>query len=305
MPFGILVSALAGAYLARRATEPIKAMADAAQAIDDAHLDQRLPVVGDDEMAHLGKTFNGMVARLERSFADLTRSLEDQKRFVADASHELKTPLARARLATTAALSQSVSEAELLEALRTADAGIGSVTQLVHQLLDLARSERPADQFRVAADIGDVIREVRRAYGDACEIEIAISAAPATVRASRDDLSRAVSNLIDNAMRYGDPPVEISTVQRNGQIGIRVRDHGPGVDPIDLPNLGKRFFRPDQARSRSSGGAGLGLAIVKATAEKWGGNFEIGLASGGGLEATIFLPIAASSSSNPNSGPIS
>jgi len=301
-PLAILASAIAGAYLARRAIEPIQAMATAAHAIDDAHLDQRLPVVGDDEMASLGEAFNGMVSRLERSFSDLNTALEDQKRFVADASHELKTPLARARLATTSALSQDLTEAELLDALRTADAGIGSVTQLVHQLLDLARSERPVEEYASPeTDLTSLVREAGQAYG----IAVGDLGGRTAVRAAHDDLSRALSNLLDNAIRYGSPPVEISIVRQPGLLGISVRDHGPGVDPADVPNLGKRFFRPDEARTRESGGAGLGLAIVKATTEKWGGRLEIGLPADGGLKSTILFPTTDTSSSNPNNDSLS
>jgi signal transduction histidine kinase len=290
-PLAILVSAVAGAFLARRAIEPIEAVTNAARAIDDAHLDMRIPVKGDDELARLGETFNGMVDRLEASFGRVNAALEDQKRFVADASHELKTPLARARLATSAALSQDLSREELTSALRVADQGIASVTHLVHQLLDLARQERSAVSGE-RIDLVECVREATTKQPDPVQLQVQVPAQPVWINADPLPLQRAIENLIENALLHGQPPVGVRLQSVDADAVLVVRDHGQGVADDHLPHLGKRFFRPDDSRTVDTGGAGLGLAIVKATVERLGGKFEVRNEPDGGLSVSLIIPLS-------------
>ena len=248
--------------LTGRALRPLQTLAEGAEVIErrgDPSL--RLPGSGDgrtpDEVARLADTLNRMLAALERS-------REGERRFVADASHELRNPLAALR-GNAEYLARHGADAEALADLR-ADAD--RLSRLVDELLVLARED--------AAAVPDA--EVRL---DA----IALAAANGRVRASAPDavvvrgdaeaLERALQNLVSNALAYGpaDGPVDVSVTRNGGEVRLTVTDAGPGIPPDRAEAATTRFWRGDDARAQP--GSGLGLALVRATAERHGGRLEI------------------------------
>lgn len=297
VPLGLALAALSGWFLAGRALGPVRRATRAASELDERRLDTRLPVEGDDELAELANTFNGMLERLQTSFAERTAlvarleaALERQRRFVADASHELKTPLARLKLTTSAGLEQDTTPGELRESLKIADRSANAMADLVERLLLLARAEG-ASPAREEVDLLELARSTAEAYpGTQVEGE------PCVCRGDAGDLGRAIANLLDNARRAsGDGGGVTVRVQRSSDgCRLKVEDDGPGIPAEHLSHLGERFYRVDAARSRRDGGSGLGLAIVRAIAEAHGGRLEIESEVGAGTSATIFLPDPAS-----------
>jgi|LauGreDrversion4_2_1035121.scaffolds.fasta_scaffold161322_2 two-component system OmpR family sensor kinase len=300
LPFGVIVSALIGAFLAERALSPIRRVVTAASSISGANLGVRLESTSSDELGRLSGTFNAMLDRLQSSFEErdvanrrLQANLDAQKQFVADASHELRTPLARLRLTTSGALQQDSDPQELREALEIADKAGISMTRLVEQLLALARLEQQPELSEESCSVRDALDEaqsVLQALTPGLSIE---SKASAHVRGNASDLARAVINLVDNARRHSSPGAQIlvSTTLRGGSAVISVRDNGVGISAEHLERLGERFYRADEHRNRRDGGAGLGLSITRAIVERSGGSMKIASQVGSGTVVELHLPI--------------
>ena len=299
-PLAMLIAGLIGGFLADQAIRPVSKVTAAAAKISDKDLTLRLIVSGDDELAKLAKTFNEMVERLNLSFAQrdvlnthLERALEEQKRFVADASHELRTPLARLRLVTSATLSQHSTEEEMREALQVADKAAESMTKLITQLLVLARQDATAYEVELKPiSLCPLLEDAAKTGGAGSEIPVKVECGSAIqVLAESADLSRAISNLVENACRYSNPGSEVIVAarQNQGEVEVIVRDFGKGIPPEHLPHLTERFYRVEASRARKDGGCGLGLAITKAIIERMNGKFLIESQVGKGTTCRIFL----------------
>ncbi|HET8822158.1 MAG TPA: HAMP domain-containing sensor histidine kinase [Thermoleophilaceae bacterium] len=270
---GVALGAALAAGVARTALAPIghftRRTEELAGAPDPS---QRIDAGRGDELGRLARSFNQTLDSLERS-------VEAQRQLVADASHELRTPIASLR-----ANIQTLEHDERLppperENLR-ADivAELDELTALVADIVELARGTKPAelaDEVRLDEIVRDVAARARaRSNGVAIEI----AAEPTVVRGEPARIQRAVSNLLDNALKWspGGSTVEIDVADG----GLSVRDHGPGFAEIDLPHVFERFYRADTARSMP--GSGLGLAIVRQAAEAHGGEARASNAPGGG-----------------------
>jgi two-component system sensor histidine kinase MprB len=212
--------------------------------------------------------------------------LTAQRQLVADASHELRTPLttARARLETLERHPE-LSADERQEMLRSASSELEEMTTLIEELVALARGDAQAPEFepvrldRVAADVVAVAhRRTGRTFHSRLE--------PSTVQGSPNDLTRAVANLMDNALKWSPSDTAIDVDVARG--AISVRDRGPGIEAADRPHVFDRFYRAAAARTRP--GSGLGLAIVKQVAEAHGGNAHVAAAADGGSVFVISLP---------------
>jgi signal transduction histidine kinase len=291
----VLLAAAVGAYLLAAGTlRPVERMRARAAAITAENLDQRLPVPASrDEISRLGETFNDLLARLHTA-------LRQEQQFVADASHELRTPLSLLTTELELALRRPRSQPELIAALRSALAETDRLSRLAQDLLLLARTDtslpHPAPApagagTRVRPALATAVARYRTTHPGTdltvhCPHDV-------WVRADSDDLDRAVTNLIDNALRHGAPPITVraTTVRpRRGRaaVVIQVRDHGTGFDPGFLPRAFDRFTRTDHARTGH--GTGLGLAITAALARSHHGNVEAANHPDGGAVLTLTLP---------------
>jgi two-component system sensor histidine kinase MprB len=260
---GIAVAAVLGALVARTALAPVSRFTRRTEAlVGDPDLSHRLEVRGNDELGRLARSFNEALAALERS-------VESQRHLVADASHELRTPMASLR-----ANIQILDQAQNLppaerEALR-ADilSELDQLTALVGDIVELARGAAPSegdDDVRLDLIASALVERYTRRAGNG--VQFATSLDETVVRGDPERISRAVSNLIDNAVKWTAPGSTVDV--RVGDGGITVRDHGPGFADEDLPHLFDRFYRSSTARGKP--GSGLGLAIVRQTAEAHGG----------------------------------
>ena len=231
----------------------------------------------DDEIDRLGAAFNTMLAALESS-------REAQRQLVADASHELRTPLTSIRTnIEVLGRAKDLPEAERAEVVAAASAQLEELTLLVGDLIDLARDGRPA-----ADEIEDV-RLDEIVYESAARINggrVQVDSEPTLVRGNRTRLARAVSNLIDNAIKYSPDGSPVEVTVRGGEVAVR--DHGPGIAPEDLPHVFDRFYRAPS--SRSTPGSGLGLAIVRQVAEAHHGTATAEPAEGGGTRLLLRVP---------------
>ena len=287
----VLLAAGLGAYgLAAAALRPVERMRARAAAITAEAPEQRLPVpAARDEISRLGLTFNDLLARLHGA-------LERERRFVADASHELRTPLSLLTTELELALHRPRTTAELTAALGSALEETGRLSRLAQDLLLLARTDQTTTRPGQATEVRPLLESVIARYHTGLgEREVILDCAPGlVVHTDRDDLDRAVSNLIDNALGHGRPPIIILACAASGEqpdtVTIAVGDHGPGFDPAFLPRAFDRFTRADDART--GGGTGLGLAIVAALARRNGGHATAANHPDGGATVTLTLPSA-------------
>jgi two-component system sensor histidine kinase MprB len=285
---GVGLAAGLGLLVARGTLAPVVRLTAAAEHVAGTQdLSGRLDVrARGDELDRLGTAFNTMLAALERSRAA-------QRQLVADASHELRTPLTSVR-ANIDALGQArdVAVEERDAIVASARGQLEELTVLVGDLVDLARDDVPEiEREDVRLDLL-VAEAVDRARAHAPGHEFALAADETLVHGSPARLYRAVSNLLDNAVKWSPPAGAIEVTVGAG--GVTVRDHGPGFAPGDLPHVFERFYRAPDARGLP--GSGLGLAIVRQAAEAHGGRATARNAPGGG--AMLELALAERSQSS-------
>ena len=270
---GVAIGAALAALVARTALAPIGRFTRRTEELaGEQDPSQRIEEGGSDELGRLAASFNATLDSLERS-------VEAQRQLVADASHELRTPIASLRANVQTLEHDERLPAAEREALR-ADivAELDELTALVADIVELARGAKtgePVDDVRVDEIVTGVAARARtRANG----VAIRVSAEPTVVRGEPERIQRAVSNLIDNALKWspGDGTVEVELA--DGELSVR--DHGPGFAEADLPHVFDRFYRADSARALP--GSGLGLAIVRQAAEAHGGTATASNAPGGG-----------------------
>jgi two-component system sensor histidine kinase MprB len=285
---GVVLAALLGRIAARIVLAPLAEVTQTAQVIGETDdLSRRLAVHADDEVGQLATRFNEMLQRLEHSRAALDESVRAQRQLVADASHELRTPVTSLRTNIEVLLAGSTLDDEDRDRL-LADVVEQSeeLSALVSDLIELARGDLPAggsEEVRLDRVVEECLARARRNSPD---IEFVERLEPVVVEGVPDRLARAVNNLLDNAARHGAPvgPVEVAV----DQSGVRVRDHGHGIPPADLPYVFDRFYRGENSRGRQ--GSGLGLAIVRQVARSHGGEVAAANAPDGGALFTLTLP---------------
>lgn len=290
---GIGLFALAGAagayWIARRSLAPVRRLSQLAQSIEAKTLNRRLPLDGpQDEVKELAEAFNKMLERLESSF-------EQQSRFVSDAAHELRTPLATLR-ANIEVLQHdpNANVADYREMTVVLERSLSRMEKLVEDLLILARGEKEVrtEMVNLSDLIVCVVQDVEPlAQSHRINIDLNLTD-QVTVRADFHLLGRAVSNLLENGVRYNRPggSVTLTVQRRNKGVVISVEDTGIGISPEDQPHVFERFYRADQSRARHSGGAGLGLSIAKHIVQLHGGHIHMTSIPGTGSIFTIWLP---------------
>ena len=294
----ILVGAvLVGYWLAGTSLRPVQGIMDEVEAISDGRsLHRRLAVpLSGDEMARLALTVNGMLARLEQSFGSLHR-------FTADASHELKTPLMVLRAGVERALVHPGIAPEVLPALDETLAQINRMTEMVESLLTLARADEGRAPLALeACDLRDLVEDVAETAGMLGESAgvAAVHSMPATaVRLAVDPhrIREMLLNMVTNAIKYTPRggTVSLALEEEDDSVIFTVRDSGIGIAAGDLPHIFERFWRADQARTRTGQrpGVGLGLAITKWIVEAHGGSITVQSRPGRGSIFTVRLPKA-------------
>jgi heavy metal sensor kinase len=291
IPLTILLTGAGGYLLARRSLEPVVAMSSQASRIGAENLGSRLTVRNpSDELGRLATSFNELLDRLNASF-------ERQKRFVADASHELRTPVAILCGETEVTLGKDArTEQEYRESLAILAAEAKRLKRIVEDLFTLARADagqHPLDRAEFYLDelIAECVRNVRT-LASAKNIAVSCNALKeAPIRADESLLRRMLLNLLDNAIKYtpAGGTVVVRCAERNGNYELSVEDSGPGIPAELQPKIFERFFRVDKARSRAEsdgGGAGLGLSIASWIASVHGGELRLARSS---TEGSVFI----------------
>lgn len=293
----LLLSFLGSYWLAGFAFTPIKKMTNTARHIEAGDLHERVPVPRTkDELQTLALTFNSMIARLEKSFAR-------QRRFVADAAHELRTPVAAIRSMTDIVLEREtpVEREEYVSVLRDINTEAERLGHLISDLLVLARSDEnevafehePVRLDQLARDVISTMEILATEKGIRLEVQ-----ADEPVRVTGDEvrLIQVMMNLMDNAINYtndgGTIRITVQAEQENAR--LMVSDTGSGIAPEHLPHIFERFYRVDPARSRTAGGTGLGLAIVDWIVRAHQGSIAVESQVGKGTTFTVTLPLAKS-----------
>ena len=286
-PMALILATGLGYLLAGAGLRAVEAMRTRAARVSADAPGERLPVPATgDELQRLGETLNEMLARLEAT-------IEREREFVADAGHELRTPLALMRAELDYALHYADTEQELRSAIRTASDETDRLVALAGALLLIASSDRGQLALRLEpTDVGELIDSVRQRFAwRAEELGRPLTApppeAPITLQADRLRLEQALGNLVDNALRHGSGTVQITTERAGDDIELHVSDEGPGFAPELLPRAFERFSRGDP--QRAGGGSGLGLAIVRTIAEAHGGTASAVETDGAGARLSLRL----------------
>jgi two-component system OmpR family sensor kinase len=286
-PVALLLASLAAYGVAAAALKPVEAMRSRAAKISAAEPDRRLPVPPThDEVARLGTTLNEMLERLGEA-------LEHERAFVADASHELRTPLAILRTELELALAAGRTPQELRAALASAAEETDRLTQLSEDLLTIAQTERGELPLRLARlSLAETFDGVGRRFSHRAEDggrAIEVNAPPSlALEADRLRLDQAIGSMVDNALRYGAGPIDLVAREVDGSVEIHVLDRGEGFSEEFLGRAFERFSRA--SASSRDGGSGLGLAIVRTVARAHGGNAHAANRPGGGADVWLTLP---------------
>ena len=264
-----------GMVLAKALTRNTSVLLRAIRKVREGEYSHRVEPRGRDEMAQLADEFNQLTGRLQTTE-------EVRRRFVSDASHELKTPLASIRLLTDSILQNPNVD---MDTVREFVADIGEeadrLTRISERLLTLTRLDAGAEREREPVELGAVVEKVAhmlRPLADAVSVELSCRLEPAcALLATEDDLYQVAFNLMENAIKYNLPGgrVDVTVCRRGDRVALIVADTGVGIPAEDMPKIFDRFYRVDKARSRAAGGTGLGLSIARDTARLHGGDIAV------------------------------
>jgi two-component system, OmpR family, sensor kinase len=286
-PIALLLASLAGYGATAAALRPVEAMRRRAATISATDPGERLPVPeASDELRRLGETLNETLARLEAA-------LERERRFVDDAAHELRTPLAAHKIELEVAQRYASDERELRAAIASAATEIDRLIQLAEDLLVVARSEEgdlilAAERVPVGAMFDAVVERFgARAAEDGRDFELDVDGA-VTVAGDRLRIEQALTSMVDNALRYGGGEIRLWARPAGGMVELHVSDAGRGFPEEFITRAFERFSRADEARTH--GGTGLGLAIVETIARAHGGTAHARNSPGGGADVWIEVP---------------
>lgn len=280
----LLLSLLGAAVIVGFVNRPLSRLSRATQALARGDTPAPLPESGPEEIRRMNTNFNRMVEELDRAEAD--RAL-----MLAGISHDLRTPLARLRLEIELSGASQASRDAIEE-------DVGQIDRTIGQFMEYARPTSASDKVHNVSDLVSELIERERSHTEALGGTLTAEVMPDLwSRIAAPDLQRAVSNLVENARRYGHSPeepckIDISVKPQGANVVIEVSDNGPGIKPEDVPRLLRPFTRGSDART-DAGGAGLGLAIVRRLLQRAGGTLHLVLrAKGRGLTARITLPSA-------------
>jgi heavy metal sensor kinase len=291
IPVALLVAAAGGYLLARKSLGPVTMMSLKARQIGAETLDDRIEIGNErDELGFLAATLNGLLERLQLAF-------ESQRRFMADASHELRTPIAIIQGEADVALARDRDAVDYRESIEVMQRAARKLTRIVQNLFLLARGD--AGRYPTSITrfyVGDVVADCVRGMQSVAQARgVALtSSAPEdmVIVADEELINRLVLNLVENAVKFtpegGRVHVDVQT--ESGACAIRVTDTGIGIPPADQERIFERFFRGDRARPQNAGGAGLGLPIARWITEVHGGELQLEHSDAGGSVFVARLP---------------
>jgi len=294
IPVVLLVAAAGGWWMSGRALQPVDQIIETARSIGEQSLARRLPVPStEDEMQRLSETLNQMLGRIESAFRRVTE-------FTADASHELRTPVALVRTTAELALRKPRSVEEYQRALAEVHAESIRTTGLIEDLLTLARADAgKAVLERQEVDLVSLVREAgqqgrKLAQAKNLSFRTELPDQPVPILGDAGALRRLLLIVIDNGVKYT-PQGEIAVRLRidGGAAEMEVTDTGLGIEKADLPHIFERFYRSDKSRNREFGGSGLGLSIAKWIVESHHGSVEVSSEPDRGSTFTVRLPLVA------------
>jgi heavy metal sensor kinase len=282
--------ALGGWWIARRALAPVERMTSRADRIGIEDLAARIPEPRwRDEVGHLARTLNAMLARLQQG-------VQARERLIADVSHELRAPLAAIRSELEVSLRHDALDGDARAAVASAREETVRMSGIVENLLTLARlDESGLELLHARLELRQVADEAAVSYRAAAEsagVDVVVEGEPFTLLGDRERLRQVIGNLIDNAIRFAPrgSAVDVCVWSLNGEAGVKVVDRGPGVPAADRARIFERFARRDAARSRGAGGAGLGLAICREIVHAHGGRIWVQDGDGAGSMFVVALP---------------
>jgi signal transduction histidine kinase len=279
---GLLAGLLLALAIARSLARPLSRLATTARRLGDGDLSARAGrLEGGSEVHELAGSFDEMAARLERT-------VRAQREFVANASHQLRTPLTGIKLRLEAGIAESEDEGVRTQ-LRAADTEVDRLAQIIERLLTMATQIEEGTVPR--ADLGDAVGRAAQRWDERASTSVSTSheGAGLEVVADPDDVDQVLDVLLDNALTHGRGPIEVTATAADGRAVLRVADHGPGIPADELARVADRFFR---GRGATPGGSGLGLAIARELAERWGGGLDV-RSTGDGTRVDVWFPIAA------------
>lgn len=289
---GLLTSIIFAFFISRSLTSPIKSISQTARRFARGDYAIRTAATDDSEIGRLGCTLNSM--------AESLASIEQNRReFLANVSHELKTPVASVQALTEALIDDIVPQEQKLTFLNSILTANKRMNRLIHDLLDLSRLE--AGEVSAVLETIDLRVFVQDQLGKhplltnrKINVQLDFGEGDLKVFADPDRLNQVISNLMSNAWRYAPAQSTITiTTKRDGQtVALSISDHGKGIAPTDIPFIWDRFYRSDKSRSREDGGTGLGLAITKKLVELMNGQITVQSLQGEGATFTIILPAA-------------
>jgi heavy metal sensor kinase len=303
-PFLLLGASAGGYWLSRRALAPVDALTRTARTISGHNLSSRLEQLHTgDELQRLSDTLNEMLARIESAFLRITE-------FTADASHELRTPIALIHTEAELALRRSRDESEYREALRHILLEADRTAKLVEELLALARADSGREALDIhPIDLLPVLQESAAKWNQVAalrnlQFEEHLEVRRLPVMGDQNALRRVIDILLDNALKYTPAPgnVALSVEEKNSRVVVAVEDTGVGIAPEDQARIFERFYRVDKARSRELGGAGLGLAIAQWIVQLHKGSIQVKSELGKGSIFQVEFP-ATNSSPSTDSAP--
>ena len=291
-------------WVVRLGIRPIKRMTETAVAIADGDRTQRVPDMPlATEAGQLGGALNHMLGALDDSFAKQQASEERLRRFVADASHELRTPVTTIRGYAELYRVGGLDDGDALdEAMRRTEQEAVRMSRLVEDLLSLAKLDEGRPLERGPVDLALLVHDAARdaAAVDPARPITAVADAPVVVQGDDDRLRQVIANIVGNALVHtpAGTPIELSAALVAGTAQLTVRDHGPGMAPEVAAKVTQRFYRADPARARNRGGSGLGMSIADAAVVAHGGRIEVASVLGAGTTVTVTLPVDAAATAS-------
>lgn len=305
LPLLVMLASFLGYWLSGRALAPVNRIIEGAERVGVRSLSERLKVPGArDELRRLTETLNAMLDRIEASVKRITQ-------FTADASHDLRTPLALIRTNSELALRRTRSEGEYQETLTRILAISEETTELIEKLLMLARADANVSQLRLEPlSLYPLLQRVAQkakllALGKDVTFSESVVPYSHTILGDEPALERLFLSILDNAVKYtpAGGNVSLGFHLENGQAWIEIADTGIGISETDLPHIFERFYRADQNRSRETRGSGLGLSIARWIAERHGGTIDVRSELHRGSLFSVRIPLANGTQDAPQGGP--
>ncbi len=302
LPLGVALALASGYFLAGRALRPVQDVVEVANSITITSLDRRIAVGNPhDEIGQLAAALNSLIDRLERAVTEI-------RRFTADASHEIRTPIASLRSEAESALRAPRTAAEYVQTLEVVVEETTRLGRLTDQLLNLSRhdagiTQSALESVQLNALLGDVAEQLQPFAHDRGVTLTCQSVATCEVIGDDIRLSQVFFNCLENAIKYTPPGGEVAIrLQTTAQSAIvEIQDNGIGIPESDVPHIFERFYRVDPSRQTDSGGAGLGLSIAKAAVLAHDGTIDLRSQLESGTTVTIRIPLSADS---PNVGSV-